>query len=217
MSSAPTCFALAFCLLTTGTLAAQQLWTFAFDEDRVDQPPVGFSLAATRQADAGRWFVQRSGGSGHLVHRADPAAPGFALAVADRPAPADAAVSVRLRFNGTSRAGGLVWHYRDDLNYNALVLDLNRGEVAVYRITAGNRVRLDVRDELELDPTAWHALKVIHEGNEIRVMLGGIRVFDEEDRRGDRTGAESRVGMLASGASEIWFDDLSVEAKRSHQ
>jgi hypothetical protein len=217
MSSAPTCFALAFCLLTTGTLAAQHLWTLAFDEDRADQPPVGFSLGATRQADAGRWLVERSGGSGHLVHRADPAAPGFALAVADRPAPPDAAVSVRLRFAGASRAGGLVWHYRDDLNYNALLLDLNRGELSVYRITAGNRVRLDVRDELELDPAAWHALKVIHQGNEIRVMLGGIRVFDEQDRRGDRESTGGRVGMLATGASEIWFDDLSVEAKRGHR
>jgi hypothetical protein len=217
MPSAPTCFALAFCLLTTGTLAARQLWTFTFDEDRVDQPPAGFSLAATRQADAGRWLVQRSGGSGHLVHRADPAAPGFALAVADRPAPADAAVSVRVKFNGTSRAGGLVWHYRDDLNYNALLLDLNSGELSVYRITAGNRVRLDMRDELELDPAAWHALKVIHEGHDIRVMLGGVRVFHEQDRRATRVDNDSRVGVLATGASEIWFDDLSVEAKRGRR
>lgn len=217
MSSAPTCFALAFCLLATSTLTAPQLWTFAFDEDRADQPPVGFSLAATRQADAGRWLVQRSGGSGHLVHRADATAPGFALAVADRPAPADAAVSVRLKFNGATRSGGLVWRYRDDLNYNALLLDLNRGELSVYRITAGNRVRLDMRDELELDPAAWHALKVIHEGNHIRVMLGGVRVFDEQDRRASREASEGRVGVLASGASEIWFDDLSVEAKRGHR
>lgn len=216
MSSAPTCFALAFCLLATGTLAAQQ-WTIAFDEDRADQPPVGFSLAATRQADAGRWLVQRSGESGHLVHRADATAPGFALAVADRPAPADAAVSVRLKFNGATRSGGLVWRYRNDLNYNVLLLDLNRGELSVYRITAGNRVRLDMRDELELDPAAWHALKVIHEGNHIRVMLGGVRVFDEQDRRASREGNEGRVGVLASGASEIWFDDLSVEAKRDHR
>lgn len=217
MSFAPSRFALAFCLLTTGTLAAQHLWTFAFEEDRTDQPPVGFSLVATRQADAGRWIVQRSGGSGHLVHRADTTASGFALAVADRPAPSDAAVSVRLRFSGATRSGGLVWHYRDDLNYNALLLDLNRGELSVYRVTAGNRVRLDMRDELELDPAAWHALKVIHEGNDIRVMLGGVRVFDEQDRRASRPDSESRVGVLASGASEIWFDDLSVDAKRGHR
>jgi hypothetical protein len=139
-----------------------------------------------RQSDAGRWLVQRAGADGHLVHRADPAAPGFALAVATLMTPDDCAVSARVRFTGTTRVGGLVWRYRDDHNYHTLLLDLNRGELTVYRITAGNRIQLDSRDELELDPTAWHALKVVHVGNDIRVMLGGVRVFDEEDRRPDR-------------------------------
>jgi hypothetical protein len=217
MLSSPTRYAAAFCLLITGTLAAQPLWTSTFDDDRADFPPTGFTLAAMRQTDAGRWVVERAGGLGHLVHRADPSAPGFALAVADRVTPDDLAVSARLRFNGASRVGGLVWRYRDDQNYHSLLLDLNRGELSVYRITAGIRIRLDMRDELELDAAAWHALKVIHVGNDIRIMLGGVRVFDEQDRRSDRGRDQGRVGVVATGASEIWFDDLTVEAKRSHR
>lgn len=218
MSSSSTRLA-AFCLLIAGTLAAQPQWTVTFDDDHADQPPTGFTLAAMRQSDAGRWLVQRTGGLGYLVHRADPSAPGFALAVADRPTPDDLVVSARLKFNGTSRVGGLVWRYRDDQNYHSLLLDLNRDELSMYRITAGNRIRLDVRDELELDPSAWHALKVLHVANDIRVMLGGVRVFDEQDRR-DRGKAEGKVGLVATGPSEIWFDDLNVSSpdpKRSHR
>ncbi|MCC7044092.1 MAG: hypothetical protein IT183_09525 [Acidobacteria bacterium] len=219
MLSSPTRYAVAFCLLITGPLAAQPEWTSTFEDDRADQPPNGFTLAAMRQSDAGRWLVQRTGGLGYLVHRADPSAPGFALAVADRTTPDDLVVSARLKFNGASRVGGLVWRYRDDQNYHSLLLDLNRGELSMYRITAGNRIRLDVRDELELDSSAWHALKVVHVGNDIRVMLGGVRVFDEQDRR-DRGTAAGKVGLVATGPSEIWFDDLHVappDPKRSHR
>ena len=218
MMSAPTRFALAFALVACSTVTAQELWTISFNDDRVDQPPSGFTLAAMRQSDAGRWLVQGPAGSGHLVHRSDPAASGFAIAVANSPVPDDSAVSARLRFTGASRVGGVVWRYRNDQNYYTLLLDLNRDELSVFRITEGNRVRLDIRDELELDTNAWHALKVVHVGNDIRVILGGVRVFDEQDRRSERSRDESgRVGVIATGASEIWFDDLHVETKRSHR
>lgn len=201
------------------SVAAQETWTFTFDQDVADHPPSGFTLAAMRQAGAGRWLVRRPGETGYLVHGADPAAPGYALAIADRPAPDDLAVSVRIRFADKARAGGLVWRYRDDQNYYTLLLDLNRAELAAYRITAGVRVRLDVQDELELDGAAWHTLKIVHVGHDLRVMLGGVRVFDEQDRRGTdrRSDGPGRVGVMATGASEVWFDDLCVEAKRSHR
>lgn len=215
MMSVPVRLALVLAVTALGTLAAQELWTISFNDDRPDHPPAGFTLAAMRQSDAGRWLVQGPAGSGHLVHRADPSAGGFAIAVANAPVPDDCAVSARLKFSGTSRVGGVVWRYRNDHNYYTLLLDLNRDELSVYRITEGNRVRLDNRDELELDANAWHALKVVHVGNDIRVILGGVRVFDEQDRRSERhRDGSGRVGVIATGASEIWFDDLHVEAKR---
>jgi len=222
MLSFPIRLAFVLSLFLLGSaVTAQGPWTLGFDEDLAEQPPRNFTLAAMRQTDVGRWLVQRTGnGGGHLVHRADPAAPGFALAVADRRAPTDLALSARLRFSGSSRVGGLVWRYSNDQNYYCLLLDLNRGALSVYRITAGTRVQLDIQDELELDPSAWHTLKVVHVGADIKVMLGGVRVFDEEDRRSERREASGRVGFIATGASEIWFDDLHVnvpDPKRSHR
>lgn len=218
MFCSPARCALTLWLLVGGSVGAQELWTITFNDDQIDQPPAGISLAAMRQSDAGRWLVQGLPGEAHLVHRADPAASGYALALADKPAPDDLVVSVRVKFNGAARVGGVVWRYRNDQNYYTLLLDLNRSELSVYRITAGNRVRLDVRDELELDPAAWHALKVVHLGTDIRVMLGGVRVFDERDRRSDRSSNDAgQVGVIATGPSEIWFDDLRVEVKRSHR
>src|SRR5690606_29419885 len=205
-------------LLLAPPLAPQELWPITFEDDQPQAPPSGFSLAAMRRPGAGRRPLQRAAHGNFLPPRAAPPASAHARAIANAPVPDDLAVSVRLRMQNGNRAGGLVWRYQDDRNYYTLLLDLDRGELAVYRITAGNRVRLDIRDELELDPNAWHSLKVVHHGHGIRVMLGGVRVFDERDRRADQqTGEGGRVGVIATGGSEIWFDDLRVESKRGHR
>jgi hypothetical protein len=204
--------------LTVVTLSAQDAWQTTFDLDRADLPPTGFSLAAMRQPGPGRWFVQRTGTTGHLVHAADPAAMGLSLAVADVPSTNDVGVSARVRLPGGGRKGGLVWRYQNDQNFYALLLDLTRQEVALYRMTDGNRVRLDFEDGLELDPNGWHALKVVHVDEEVRVSLGGIRVFDERDRRDPtRPAVGGRAGLVASGHSDVWFDDVHVEVRRGQR
>lgn len=204
-----------FAVSVLGTaLAAQEPRTYSFEQDRPDQPPSGFSFASMRQPDAGRWTVQRHGSQSYLVHAASPAATGYAMAIADTPAPGDLAVSARLRFSGARRSGGLVWRYLDAQNFHALVLDLTQREVAIYRIASGNRVRLDVKGGLELDPDAWHVLKVTHHDAEIVVSLGGIRVFEEQDRRDSRSTRPSHAGVLAGGQAEVFFDDFRLEHKQ---
>ena len=77
---------------------------------------------------------------------------------------------------------GLVWKYQDPLNHYSAQLDLAKQELAMYRVVNGNRIRIEREDDLELDPDAWHSLKIFHERGEIRVYLGGIRVLSERDR-----------------------------------
>jgi hypothetical protein len=195
--------------LCTGAAAlappqAGPVWTF--DYDRAGSPPAGFTLAAMRQEGSGAWSVRRDGANGVVVHDANPAHAGFALAIADAPAFRDGTVSVRLRLAGGDRAGGLVWRYQDAGNFHAAVLDLGRRSLALFRIVHGNRVRVEDEDDLELDPEAWHTLKVVHDQAFVRVSLGGIRVFDERDR----TFGAGRTGLLATGGSLVWFDDFQA-------
>jgi hypothetical protein len=46
------------------------------------------------------------------------------------------------------------------------------------------------------------------------VSLGGIRVFEDSHRGQDRPGA-GRVGLIAAGDAEVWFDDLRVDSPRN--
>ena len=194
--------------------AAQPSVLHDFNKDGAGSVPPGFELAAMRQDTAGAWLVRRDGANGVLVHEATDKAGGFALALAPAPPLRDVQASVRLRLASGARAGGLVWRYADANNHYGAILDLAKAEVVLFRVTAGNRTFLEMEDDLELDPAAWHTLKIVHDESRIQVSLGGIRVFEERDRRNDNGAAPGRTGVVAAGAAEVWFDDLRIEPDR---
>ena len=188
-----------------------------FDTEAVGAAPTGFILAAMRQASPGTWAVRKHGTSTHLVHDADAAAAGVSLAILSGASTSEFVASVRLRLAGGARAGGLVWQYQDEHNFYAAMLDLTRQELSMYRVTGGNRVRLETEDDLELDPEAWHTLKVARDDGRIYVALGGIRVFEERDERGGHGSAAARLGLISAGNAETWFDDLRVGEDRDRR
>jgi hypothetical protein len=209
--------ALAVLWATSQAAAGQPPRAHTFDDDRPGAAPAGFEFSVMRQEAPGTWLVQRAGANGSLLHRADPAATGFALALAPAGPLRDLQASVRLRLAGGTRAGGLVWRYTDAAHYYAAVLDLVKAEITVFRVTDGHRVFLESEDGLELDTEAWHTLKIVHDESRIGVSLGGIRVFEERDRRSDRATAPGRTGVIAAGGSEVWFDDLRIEPDRDRR
>jgi hypothetical protein len=188
-----------------------------FDAGKAAQPPSGFTFAAMRQPSPGPFLVRRTDAGGHLVHAADTAATGFAFAISPQDPLSDVVISVRLRLAGGSRAGGVVWRYVDASNFYAAVLDLGRAELSLYRVTNGNMIRIEQERELELDGEAWHSLKVVHDNADVRVSLGGIRVFTEDERRHSRLLARGRAGLVAAGAAEVWFDDLRIASGRNRR
>jgi hypothetical protein len=180
-----------------------------FDEAPIGASPPGFTFGSMRQKAPGRWTVQKRDADVFLYHERD-ALTGFSLAIADTKTTGDLAVTMRLRFVDGARAGGLVWRYVDDNHYYTLILDMAKGEIAVYRVSNGHRVLLEVEDDLELDSDAWHTLKVVHTDESVRAMLGGVRVFEDRDRTNRWSGGATRVGLIATGNSGVEFDDLRI-------
>jgi len=180
-----------------------------FDDDKIGAPPAGFLTAAGRDAPANRWTVKREGDARVLFHEgASAPADSFAVAILSGAQFADVQVSVRLKATGGARAAGLVWKYQDPMNHYSAQLDLSRQEVAMYRVVSGNRIRLEREDDLELDPDAWHSLKVVQAEGQIRVYLGGIRLFSERDRVPSRPAS---IGVWVAGDSTVMFDDFRVQ------
>lgn len=185
-----------------------------FDAEPVGAAPTGLTLAAMRQTAPGSWLVRRTGDNGYLAHGAEKAhRGGFGIALTAHQPANDLSITVRLRLLGGARAAGLAWRYQDVDNHYQVILDLVRRELAMYRVVSGNRIRIEDEEGLELDPDAWHTLRVVHDDARIRVSLGGIRVFEDEDR----TFRVGRLGLVAAGDADVWFDDLRVDIDRRNR
>ncbi len=189
-----------------------------FDAEPVGRPPAGFTFHVARDRAAPRWLVEREQANGFLAHRGEAGHAGFALAllVSGATSAPPVSLSARLRLSGGQRSGGIVWGVQDADNYYLARLDLDRQDIALYRVTAGNRTRIEGEDDLELDPTAWHTLRVVQQEESIRVYLGGIGVLRARDRTFNKGG---RVGLWCAGDAVAHFDDLrvgTVENKDSH-
>lgn len=215
MTTRPTFTALAVALLLGGAAAQPAVQTF--DNATIGEPPSGFTFAAMRQPAAGTFVVRRQGSNAYVLHLADGAATGFSFAIAPGEPREDLLVSVRLRLAGGGRAGGVVWRYVDASNYYAAVLDLARAELSLYRVVNGNMIEIEEENDLELDVNAWHSLKVVHDDAEVRVSLGGIRVFTDDERRHSGLLPRGHAGLVAAGGSEVWFDDLRIASGRSRR
>lgn len=205
----PIMWLLLFSLFLQAAAAAQSVVVRTFDDDKIGAPPAGFAAAAGRDASADGWVVRREGTGRVLAHQGTPSPPdGFTVTIFSGARYQDVELSVRLKATGGGRSAGLVWKYQDPLNHYAVQLDLVKQELTMYRVTGGNRIRLEHEDDLELDPDAWHSLKIRQEDGEIRVYLGGIRVFSERDRlpRGPAS-----VGLWTSGDTTVLFDDFRVK------
>lgn len=197
--------------LTTAQSPAVQ----TFDHITVGTLPAGFTTAALRQSSPGEWAVARVGGGVALHHPRVADADGWSLALAPNTIPATLRITARVRLAEGRRSGGLVWHYQDARNFMTVLLDLDDGDLDLYRVTDGNRIRLEDRDGLELDPQAWHTLRVVHDDGHTVVSIGGIRVLDRHERRS--AGRTGRVGVVAAGASDAAFDDLRIEYPSQRQ
>ena len=179
-----------------------------FDAESPGRPPSGFSFRVTREASPAKWLVQRDGANGFLAHVGEPSAKArFSLAIVDDTAAGADWVSARARMAGGQGSLGVLWKVQDADNYYLAKLDLSRQDIGLYRVVRGNRVRIEGEDDLELDPNAWHTLKVVQDGESMSVYIGGIRVLRARDRTFEKSGA---AGVWCTGDAVAHFDDVKI-------
>jgi hypothetical protein len=207
---------LAFCVPFVLALSEQTPLTHTFNDLPVGTAPPGFTFAAMRQSNPGRWVVQKQDADVVLRHERGGAV-GYSLAIATAPTGANLSVMARLRFVDGARVGGLVWHYLNDQNYYSLLLDLNSNDVALYRVAKGHRVLLEAEKGLELDPKAWLDLKILHVDDKVDAFIRGVRVFHDQDHQNRWTEGPSRAGLIAAGNAGVQFDDLNIVPKGTNQ
>jgi hypothetical protein len=196
----------ALVVLGGGQVSPQRL-TWTFDETPPGRPPHGFVFSDPTTGPPAAWLVVRDG-SNAVLAPAPRTRGGAALAIAEGAAPINVTVSARLRFPEAAGTAGVAWRFRDPQHYYAIALDLRAQNVRLYRVVGGNRTRLENEDDLELDPGAWHTVKVEDSGMRMRVWIDGVPVAEARDRSSPEPGA---VGFWTATDAAVLFDDLHVE------
>ncbi len=198
-----------FVAVAAAAVSAQRVAAIGFDELTAGAAPDGFFFAPSRQATPGTWEV-RGTARRHLIHAADPTVTmrGISVAGVDVAAPADVKVSTRLRLIDGDRAGGVIWRYRDASNFYFMAVVHSDRVAGLFRVTGGNRITLEITSDIDLDPEAWHAVTVVHDGDQIRATIDGIGVLRARDRTLTEGG---RAGVWSAGNSTSWFDDIAIE------
>ncbi len=191
-------------------ILAPGAWTFESDES--GQAPAGFEFATTRQTRSGRWEVKQVGETKVLAQTdTDKAKDRFAIAVVKDSSYRDLALSVRgMAVSGeVDQAVGLVWRYQDADNYYLCRSDAREGDVRLYRVVNGNRIKFAEEDDgLKLKAGQWQTLRVVHRGAEIKVYLGDDKLFEAKDKSFPGSG---KVGVWTKADSVTYFDDLTAE------
>jgi hypothetical protein len=136
----------------------------------------------------------------------------FPLAILKGVTMRDGDVSVRLKpVSGHDvRAGGVVWHYRDQNNYYLARANAVDKNVQVFKVENGRRIPLIAGAKHEIPTNAWSIIKVSVRGNRFQVYMDHRRILQGSDNTFPTSGG---VGLWTVGDSVTYFDDFRVTPK----
>jgi len=185
--------------------------TWTFDKDEPGKPPAGFEFATTAKTPEAKWVVHQDGDRRVLAQTdTNDTSKRFAMAVVKEGAYKDLRLSVQGKpVSGTvDQAVGLLWRYKDADNYYVARSNVLEGNVRLYKVVNGNRIKFGGKEDLKIDAGAWHGLKVEQRGSVIKVYLNNEALFEAKDETFSEAG---KIGLWIKADSVTYFDDLSVE------
>jgi hypothetical protein len=188
-----------------------------FDALPVGAMPPGWSVAMAHQGRPPRWEVrkdQTAPTQPYVLAQLSSESEGdrFPLAILDGVILRDGDVSVRIKpvAGRDDQAGGVVWRYRDPLNYYVVRANAADKTVAVFRVQNGQRPVLLASAKHDVAANAWSILKISARGARFQVYVDHRRVLEGQDSAFIGAGG---VGLCTVAESEVYFDDFRVNPR----
>ncbi len=207
--------------LSVPVIQSAQVTTIDFNNDKVGQPPSGFSTALTGRGQPGKWSIIKDEASpdrGNVLAQtdADRTDYRFPVCVYDGLTAKDADVSVRFKpVSGRGDQGaGIVWRYKDKDNYYIVRANALEGNVVLYKVQNGRRTDLPLKGagrtygvKEKVPSKQWAILRVVARGNLFEVYHDGKKLYEVQD---DTFKDAGKVGVWTKADSVIYFDDLQI-------
>jgi hypothetical protein len=211
----------ALCFLVGAAVFAAQATMVDFNNDKIGQPPSGFSTAPTGRGQPGKWVVMKDDASadrGNVLAQtdADPTDYRFPVCIYDGLTAKDADISVRFKpvSGRIDQGAGIVWRYTDKDNYYIVRANALEGNVVLYKVQNGKRTDLPLKGQGrtygmkdKVPSKQWGILRVVVKGNLFEVYHEGKKLYEVED---DTFKGPGKVGAWTKADSVICFDDLQI-------
>ncbi len=186
---------------------------YYFDDNKVDELPVGFQNAFTGKGEPGRWIVKKiehapSADNVVVQTKLDDTDYRFPLLILDGVSYKDFMAFVKFRaISGkTDQAGGLVFRYKDNNNYYVLRANALENNIRLYTVINRNRRQIAGKDT-KVTSNEWHLLKVVCKADKIQCFFNNTKVFEVSDETFD----SGSVGLWTKSDSHTYFDDLVMQ------
>ena len=189
---------------------------YYFDDNKVDELPVGFQSALTGKGEPGQWVVKKienapSADNVVVQNKLDDTDYRFPLLILDGVSYKDFMVFARFRAESgkVDQSGGVVFRYKDNNNYYVLRANALENNVRLYKVVNGNRIQIGGKNT-KVTPKEWHLLKVICKADKIQCFFENTKVIEVSDDTFD----SGSIGLWTKSDSYTLFDDLvSQETK----
>ncbi len=198
-------------------LMAANVRVIDFDALPVGAMPPGWSVAMAHQGSPPRWEVRKDATAPtqpYVLARVshDPSGDRYPLALLDGVTLRDGDVSVRIKpvAGNDEQSGGLVWRYRDPLNYYLVRVNAADKTVAVFRVQNGQSPAMLASAKHDVPANAWSILKISARGARFQVYLDHRRILEGQDNTFTGPG---KVGLCTVAESEVYFDDFRVNSR----
>jgi hypothetical protein len=188
-----------------------------FDRAALGHAPAGWTVAMTHTGAEPRWEVRQDNSAPNHPYvlaqvSADRHNDRYPLAIFDGVSLRDCDVSVRVKpVSGLQdQAGGVVWRYRDANNYYLARANAVSKNVAIFKVTNGERLPLATAVPHDIEPNIWNILKVSVRGSRFQVYVNHRRILQAYDKTFSGAG---KVGLWTVADSVTYFDDFRVYPK----
>jgi hypothetical protein len=187
-----------------------------FDDNKVNELPIGFQSAFTGKGEPGHWIVKKienapSADNIVVQTKLDDTDYRFPLLILDGVSYKDFSAWIRFRAESgkVDQAGGLVFRYKDNNNYYVLRGNALENNVRLYAVVNGNRRQIGGKNT-KVTPNEWHMLKVICKADKIQCFFENTKVFEVSDETFD----SGSVGLWTKSDSYTYFDDLVIQESK---
>jgi hypothetical protein len=187
-----------------------------FEDAVVGQLPAGWTADKTGKGDGSVWKIiedKTAPKGAKVLAQTSLSGPNalFNLCIAAKPIVKDLDLSVSFKAvaGKKDQGGGPIWRCKDANNYYICRMNPLEDNFRLYKVVDGKRIQLATAEEIVAKEGAWHTIRVVQVGDQIRCYFNGKKLLEAKD---DTFADAGKIGLWTKADAVTSFDDIVLTA-----